>query len=147
MFPCVCGASGHVYRLDADPYDLSHTQGAAAADMAAAEMKTLQGACDEFRDLLQDAGGDVPKHLSAGALGAASKRAGFVGLHGANAADFERLLDAAIANSDAARIALRVSMLMSKGLQPPVDMDVLLEMLVECLSAEEVCHLRFQQRL
>ena len=141
------GLKMEAMKIEAQEMQNKVDEGAAAAEMAAAEAKTLQGACDEFRDLLQEAGGDdyvIPKHLSSGALGAAGKRAGFASIHGG--ADFERLLDAAIANSDAARIALRVSMLMSKGLQPPVDMAVLLEMLVECLSAEEVSHSRARLR-
>ena len=85
---------------------------------AESRVKTMEGAAEELRQIMVDNGIAVPKHLAATALAASSKRDAFASMHGGAA---ERMLDAAIANSDSARIALRVAALQDKGIEPPVD--------------------------
>ena len=89
-----------------------------AKDNAESRAKVMEGAADDLRQILVDNGIPVPKHLSKKALSAAGQREAFAAAHGAAA---ERMLDAAVANSDSARIALRVAALQEKGIDPPVD--------------------------
>ena len=67
----------------------------------------------------------------------------FTAAHGEKA---EKLLDAAIANSDSARVALRVGALSEKGLDPPVDEEVMDELLQESLSVTETQELAWKNR-
>ena len=97
--------------------------------MADARGKTLEGANNELRKIMEDNGIAVPKHLSAAALNAAGRREAFANMHGAPA---ERMLDAAVANSDSARIALRVAALQDKGIEIPVDEAVIADIFDHC---------------
>ena len=114
-----------------------------AKRLADARVKTMEGACDELRQICEDNGIDVPKHLTPAALNAAGRREAFANLHGPAA---ERMLDAAVANSDSARIALRVAALQDKGIEPPVDEAVMNEMLNESLSPQEMADLMKKTR-
>ena len=82
--------------------------------LAESRALVLDSAGDDLRKLARKNNVDVPKDLTKAALIGKAVGKG----HSAAA---ERMLDAAIANADSARLAIRVAALHDRGFDPPVD--------------------------
>jgi hypothetical protein len=105
------------------------------AEKADTHRKSIAMASDDLRQLLTENNIPLPRHLSAESIEMSHRRDAFVAANGSEA---ERMLDAASANSDSARVALRVAALQDKGIEPPVDEKVMDELLTESLTPEQL---------